>query len=355
MKKIISCLAITVLLFACSKTEQPLPADQELAREASLKGQGGNTINNVTTNPASSILSFTAVSGGSVSSSGGGNTVKEKGICYNTSGNPTTGDSKVPSGSGSGSFSCILVGLSGSTTYYVRAYAIKKEGTAYGNEISFTTATCNCGSSGTFTDIDGNVYHAITIGSQEWMLENLKTTKYRDGTDIPNVTDDTWWSQTTGAYCNYNNDESYVATYGRLYNWYAVDNEHNLAPEGWHVPSEEELMVLVNYFGGGSVAGYGLKEAGLAHWLSPNLAYNSCGFAAIPGGYRTAGTSFAAIGMRGTWWSSSAIISSLVEAQYIRLHNDQGNVYGIGGGWSSSWKDKAYGYSVRCIKDQNAP
>jgi len=175
-----------VLLFACSKEESPAPSDQGFNPQSSLKGGKSSLI--VTTNPATSILSFTAVSGGSVSSGGGGNNVTERGVCFSTNPNPTINDSKVPSGSGPGNFTCILSGLSGSTSYYVRAYATKSAGTTYGNQISFTTASANCEIYGTVTDYDGNVYTAITVGSQVWMLENLKTTHYRDGTPIPKVT-----------------------------------------------------------------------------------------------------------------------------------------------------------------------
>jgi len=120
-------------------------------------------------------------------------------------------------------------------------------------------------------DIDGNFYHAVAIGTQVWMAENLRTTKYRDGSPIPNVTDSSVWILTTeGAYCNYNNDTTHSNTYGRLYNWYAVIDTRNIAPEGWHVPTQDEWNTLVQFLGGGAVAGGKLKETGTAHWNSPN-------------------------------------------------------------------------------------
>src|SRR5665647_3709784 len=113
--------------------------------------------------------------------------------------------------------------------------------------------------SGTVTDIDGNVYHTVTIGTQVWMVENLKTTKYRNGDPIPNVTDNiAWGALTTGAYCNYNNDTNNSITYGRLYNWYAANNR-NIAPSGWHVPTVAEWTILITYVGGKSVGGDKLK------------------------------------------------------------------------------------------------
>lgn len=138
----------------------------------------------------------------------------------------------------------------------------------------------------TVTDYDGNVYQTVLIGDQCWMMENLKVTHYRNGDPIPHVTDGvTWGNLTSGAYCNYNNDEGNVATYGRLYNWYAVDDSRNIAPAGWHVPSDAEWQTLVDYLGGDAVAGGKMKEAGTTHWASPNTgATNESGFTALPGG-----------------------------------------------------------------------
>ena len=138
---------------------------------------------------------------------------------------------------------------------------------------------------GPVTDIDGNVYHTITVGKQTWMIENLKTTKYRDGTPIQNVTDAITWDQLhTGGYSDYNNDPQSVALYGRYYNWYAANNKHQIAPAGWHVPSIAEWETLVNYLGGAGVAGGKLKESGTTHWRTPNPASNTIGFNALPGG-----------------------------------------------------------------------
>lgn len=141
---------------------------------------------------------------------------------------------------------------------------------------------------GTVTDIDGNTYRTIKIGNQWWMAENLKVTHYRNGDVIPNVTNNSeWTSLINGAYCNYANDSSIAATYGRLYNWIAVIDNRNIAPEGWHVPQYEEWQTLVDYLGGSDVAGGKMKEAGTTHWVSPNEnATNSSGFSALPGGYR---------------------------------------------------------------------
>jgi uncharacterized protein (TIGR02145 family) len=118
-------------------------------------------------------------------------------------------------------------------------------------------------SSGTVTDIDGNVYQTVTLGGQVWMAENLKVTRYRNGDPIPCVNDASAWSGlSTGAYCHYNNDFNNAAIYGRLYNWYAVSDSRNIAPGGWHVPTDTEWQTLVDLLGGSSVAGGKMKTTG---------------------------------------------------------------------------------------------
>ncbi|MFZ4740772.1 MAG: PEGA domain-containing protein [Bacteroidales bacterium] len=193
----------------------------------------------------------------------------------------------------------------------------------------------------TVTDFDGNVYHTIKIGTQVWLKENLKTTHYRNGDAIPNVTDNTTWSNlNTAAYCNYNNKASNGTIYGRLYNWYTV-NTGNLCPTGWHVPSGAEWTTLTNYLGGKAIAGGKLKEAGLNHWISPNTeATNETGFAALPGGYRYG--AFFYFGDNGHWWSSTEINTSDAECRYMYYnYSDVGR----------SYRDEHYGFSVRCLRD----
>jgi len=199
----------------------------------------------------------------------------------------------------------------------------------------------------TCTDIDGNVYKTVKIGDQWWMGQNLKTTHYRNGDPIPNVTDNSeWWNLQTGAYCNYNNDTSYVVLYGRLYNWYAIDDSKDLAPEGWHVPSNEEWQILVDYLGGstGTVAGGKLKETGTSHWLSPNTgATDAVGFRALPGGYRTYYYgSCNGLGACAKFWSSSEYYSGSAWYRYLSYYD------------SFVYRDttiKRDGFSVRCVRD----
>jgi uncharacterized protein (TIGR02145 family) len=197
-------------------------------------------------------------------------------------------------------------------------------------------------SGGTVTDIDGNVYQTVIIGTQTWMASNLKTTKYRNGTQIPNVADSVQWSTlTTGAYCNNNNDPNTVALYGRFYNYYAVTDSNNIAPAGWHVPSDAEWTTLVTYLGSG--AGGKLKSTGTTYWNSPNTgATNSTGFSGLPAGDRSYTGLFHYVGMYGCWWSTGA--SSATNAwEYVTEYNSSGVTrlaYSMG-----------LGLSVRCVKN----
>jgi len=193
-------------------------------------------------------------------------------------------------------------------------------------------------------DIDGNIYGTVTIGTQTWMVENLKTTSYNDGTTIPLVTDNTVWSNsTTPAYCWYNNDEAtYGNTYGALYNWYVVETG-NVCPTGWHVPTDAEWTILTDYLGGTSVAGGKLKDTGTTHWTSPNTgATNETGFTALPGGCRGSGGSFDDVGRFGYWWSSTEISSTNA---WFRVVN-----YLFATIVRSNY-NKEFGFSVRCLRD----
>ncbi|MCK4678445.1 MAG: fibrobacter succinogenes major paralogous domain-containing protein [Bacteroidales bacterium] len=199
-------------------------------------------------------------------------------------------------------------------------------------------------STGTVTDIDGNIYHTVRIGTQVWMVENLKTTRYRNGDSISLVTDEAQWANiTTGAYCNYDGDANIANTYGRMYNWYAVFDSRNIAPVGSHVPSAVEWKTLVDYFGGVYVAASWLKESGTTHWQSPNTgATGESGFLALPGGYRGDDGVFYQLGNDGYWWTS--IEHSTTEAWARSMYYCYETVY-----YTSC--SKSFGFSVRCIKD----
>ncbi|MFC2121660.1 FISUMP domain-containing protein, partial [Bacteroidota bacterium] len=196
----------------------------------------------------------------------------------------------------------------------------------------------------TMMDIDGNIYSTVTIGSQIWMGQNLKTTKYNDDTPIPLVTDGTTWgSLNSPAYCWYDNNISFKNPYGALYNWHVLDAD-KLCPTGWHIPTYDEWNILTDFLGGIEIAGGKMKEVGTNHWLPPNVgATNSSGFKALPGGGRDSFGSFLLFGTSGFWWSLTETIST--DAWIRDLSTDFGSV-----GWASNF-NKKYGYSVRCLRD----
>lgn len=194
-------------------------------------------------------------------------------------------------------------------------------------------------------DIDGNRYDTIKIFSQFLMKQNLKTSYYRNGDPIPEITSDAIWSTlTTGAWCWYNNDSAtFAATYGKLYNWYAVNDPRGLAPTGWHIPSYLEWTSLSSDLGGNSVAGGKMKEMGTAHWTTPNIdASNSSGFTGLPGGFRNYNGTFFNIGTNGYWWSST---EHIISNAWIR------NLFFNTGNLTSFSNNKRNGHSVRCLRD----
>ncbi len=209
--------------------------------------------------------------------------------------------------------------------------------------------------SSSVTDINGNIYPTVNIGTQTWIQKNLNVSRYRNGDIIPQVTDATQWANlTTGAWCWYNNDSVNYSKYGKLYNWYAVNDSRGLAPEGWRVPSDGEWNKLVKYLDNStdttligyqnSSAGGLLKEAGISNWLSPNTsANNSSNFTALPGGQRGHAGAFGNIGQYGSWWTSTQ--NDVVTSYNRNLYNLSGDVirYYFG--------SKMFGLSVRCLKN----
>ncbi len=399
----------------------------------------------VTTSSVTTYTSTTALLGGNVTSDGNA-TVTESGVCYSTSQNPTTSNNKTIIGSGTGTFSTTVSGLKANTTYYVRAYAINSQGTAYGSQVSFTTtlmapsattlaatnptastATLNgtvnangastnvvfeygettsygqtitamqspiigtsttnvsaeinglkasttyhfrvkaVNSGGTVfgadmsfstgkltvTDADGNVYNTVTIGTQVWMAENLKTTKYRNGDDVVNrKTASEWGNTNEGAYCSYNNDAGYFTTYGALYNWFAVIDNRGLCPAGWHVPTSAEWLTLVAYLNSEGLDGGALKESGTSHWYSTNSGVtNSTGFTALPGGrrYNPENAAFYQIGLTGYWWTSTPYIDP--RNPYNDSYAHEWNMFATNNSISQSYFGKRDGFSVRCVRD----
>jgi uncharacterized protein (TIGR02145 family) len=301
----------------------------------------------LTTGIVSSITESSAVSGGSISNDGG-TLITQRGVCYNTSPSPTTANMTIISGNGTGSFSCNLTGLTANTTYYVRAYATNSAGTAYGNEVSFTTTAGGGGivtNPGAGVTFDGYTYSSIVLGNgQEWMAENLRTTSYANGDPIPNVTDNAIWQNlTTGAWSHYSNDSQYENPYGKLYNFYTVADPRNVCPIGWHVPTDAEYTLLTDYLGGGPVAGGKMKSTGTAYWLAPNTAAtNESGFSGLPGGSRGPNGTFFNFGYFGYCWSSTVNDSFTAwnrSLDYSSVHVER------------NWTIKSDGFSVRCLRD----
>ncbi len=221
----------------------------------------------------------------------------------------------------------------------------------------------NCGSSGelqvfngtTWTNLIGGTasiplpYSFVTIGTQKWMSKNLDVTKYRNGDSIPQVTDPTKWAGlTTGAWCYYNNDSTQGAKYGKLYNWYAVNDPRGLAPNGWHIPSDAEWTTLSTTLGGIDTAGGKMKEAGLLNWRSPNkYATDSSGFTALPGGLRGRDEIFSNVFLNGYWWTATESSSpASPQTAWMRILS-----YANGKVKPSPDFDKKNGFSVRCVKD----
>ncbi len=242
-----------------------------------------------------------------------------------------------------------LTGLLPATTYRFRVIAENSEGTTVGNEKTFTTSTPRPFeirfnpdiTYGTVTDISGNIYRTVIIGTQEWMAENLKADRLNDGTPLKFLPDASAWSSVQGesAYSWYNNDS---LGYGALYNWYAV-NTGKLCPIGWHVATDQEWTVLTDFLGGREVAGGKLKEKGTAHWQAPNAgANNESGFTALPAGYRYSNGYFNGSGKYGYWWTATEAPEN--EAFFRTMSYSFSNI-------EKSSSSKKSGMPVRCVKD----
>lgn len=290
--------------------------------------------------------------------------VTERGFVWNTIASPNleTNLGHSVNGTGSGSFSYNLGGLSSETTYYVKAYAINKMGTAYSEEAVFTTSALawngtSCPDCATVTDIEGNVYRTVLIGSQCWLVENLKTTKFNDGTDIPNVVaNNEWNSITTAAYSWYENDISNKEPYGALYNYYAVASE-KICPSGWHVATDNEWKELEGFvdtqygvgdseWNGVALRGHdaGKKLKSRYAWSHGGNGTDDYGFEVLPNGFRNAVTGeFERKNEWGTVWTN---VNNDVEIEHYRreFSGQESAVARFNSSPSS-------GYSVRCIKD----
>jgi len=302
----------------------------------------------ITTGEVTNITTTTATCSGTVTSDGKA-TVTTRGVCWSALQNPTIANSKTTNGDGQGTFTSYITGLSPITTYYVRAYATNAEGTAYGEQRTFTTLDREYGS---LTDSrDGNVYKTVTIGEQVWMAENLRYLPSVIGTK----------TSTTDSKCYYvygyegTDVDAAKATdnykiYGVLYNYSAANAS---CPEGWHIPNDSEWERLATILGGKEVAGGKMKETGTAHWSSPNEgATNSSGFTALPGGYLyyqwyERKKTFRSIGTTGRFWSSTSWDGGSSRGKHTYGLGSSGTALG-----QSGYNQNYYGgSSLRCIRD----
>lgn len=309
-----------------------------LSKELNIKGEEKYTPTALvqitpvlTTKVITDISPYIASSGGYIKTNGG-SAITAKGIVWDVNTNPTTALlTKTTDGSGSVDYKSSLTGLLPLKSYYVKSYATNTVGTSYGNQIQFTT-----------TD-------DFLIGFQTWKVLNLDVTTYRNGDAIPEVNDPTAWaSLTTGAWCWYDSSSSNGAVYGKLYNWYAVNDARGLAPLGYHIPTLTEFQTLTTYLGGTTVAGGKMKSTGNTTigdglWLSPNVgATNESSFLGLPAGVKNESGISNLLNRYGYFWTSTSATTST--ANSLRLfYNDDDSTYAT--------IFKTNGCSVRLIKD----
>jgi len=291
--------------------------------------------------------------------SDGGDSITEQGVCWSNLSNPTIDDfSQKVDLSNEANFSVEVQNLNSNVEYYVCTYAINRKGISYGKALSFTLWLNYQEESA--KDIDGNSYKTIRIGDQVWMQENLKVTHYRNGDPITYYSmqdDDKWLKTRSGAYCAFNDDEQNKDVSGFLYNGYAVFDERKISPEGWHVPSKEELETLLNYLGGNFEAGHLLRKRTGWSDLDP-ITTNLSGFSALPGGVRLAYhnndednkyTEFREAGKTG-FYASSDKSESVYDVNSNRLWYIQ--IFYNGGYIQLNDNiTQLSGQSIRCIKD----
>jgi uncharacterized protein (TIGR02145 family) len=330
----------------------------------------------VFTKDARNIADLSATCGGEVSSNGA-DTVTAHGVCWSTSSNPTIADSHTVDGAEIGGFTSFLTGLTAATTYYVRAYATNKFGTNYGQEVSFTTLNPSCADTPTVTDVDGNSYNTVQIGTQCWMRENLKTTKYADGSTI-SLYDGYGSSSLSKPFRYYpNNDLTNVSDYGYLYNLKAVMRKSSsssanpsgvqgICPTGWHVPSDAEWTQLTDYVSSqsqylcnGNKTNIAKALASSTGWMTDDNsctvgndasgALNSTCFDAMPAAYYEYDSfkdSFYNVGRGAYFWSATAFGVYGDTFYYRRLLRTRTDVYR-----ANSLNGHAFAYSVRCLRD----
>jgi uncharacterized protein (TIGR02145 family) len=341
-------IIVTALFLSCKKEDIVIPAETPIVLTS--------VVNNVQRTQAVCGAQMILI---------GSSPVTGFGICWNTTGSPTLNDSFTSDGVVTGAYSTKLRGLTPGTKYYVRAYATNASGTGYGEEKGFTTKPYGTGivfnsdlTYGTVSDIEGNDYKTIIIGTQTWMAENLRTTRYNDNTEIDLILDGKEWmnSETPGYSWYENNEKLFRNTYGAYYNWLAVYSSR-LCPAGWHVPSDGEWKTLEMYLGmtqeqadaegtRGNLEGAALKEAGKNNWFSGGqTGTNESGLTGLPGGNRSGYQGFFdEEGVASYWWTSTGYYP------YGGLAYNRSLYYGSSG-INRTLRHIKEGFNVRCIKD----
>jgi uncharacterized protein (TIGR02145 family) len=296
----------------------------------------------ISTTQITEITGVLMASGGNITSDGG-STVTSRGIQWSTNPDQMTDFNKTSDGSGTGNFISNMSGLAGSTKYYVRAYATNSSGTAYGEQLTFTTR---------IIDIEGNEYHAIVIGTQTWMAENLKVTHLNDGSEINMISSDLeWYTSKTPAYCWYYNIVPQGGDNSPLYNFYTV-NSGKLCPEGWSLPSDGEWKTLEMFLGMSQAEADMLNWRGdetstqlkaVDGWYVLNGIQDMYGFKALPAGIRHGATGgFEGYNQGASWWSSSVYDGT--NGWYRSISSGETTIY-------RGYQINQSGFSVRCIKN----
>ena len=324
-----------------------------------------NGVITISTYKPSEIKSNSAVSGGDITDNGGSN-IRQYGLCWSRKMNPTTADSVLIENGDTINFQLKINTLNASTLYYIRSFAVNAAGTFYGEEFSFLTVNKD-GPGEAVSDDEGNSYKTVWINNMLWMAENLKTTKYSNGDDLNLVEDiDQWTNLKSGAYCEYNNNNTFVNKFGRLYNHYAVTDNRNICPDGWHVSTLDEWNETINYL---IDEGYnydysksdnkiGIAMTSDAYWkittgagtvgnqFYPNKR-NKSGFSGLPGGGRVYSNGkyfYLNVNSSANWWTTHK--STTVVGTYFRTHAGMVDIL-------QTTAPLEAGYSVRCVKNKD--
>lgn len=316
----------------------------------------GKSLPRIFTNIVTGIDLASALSGGVIYETGG-TQITSKGVCWSKNPTPTILDNKTSDSFFIWSkqlFNSTLTGLEKGTKYYVRAYAITEMGPSYGNEVDFTTRSFTAPTFnpdltyGTLTDIDGNSYKTIDIGTQTWMAENLRTTRLNDGTAIKLYSN--WTTGSIPAMCWYRDDpDTYKEIYGAYYNFFSVKS-NKICPVGWHVPSSSDWAQLFTFLGNEGLAGGKMKETGTSNWITPNYgATNESGFTGLPAGYRS--NTYTGAGSNAYFWSTTITTVPNYPFSSYSYYNFYYLTYKDRSIGSGNTSDTSTGVNIRCVKD----